>query len=413
MFENDHTTQDVEVPAWTRYPAILQGIRVFELADDSASFCGKLLVDFGADVIKVEKPRGDSSRPAPDDFFSSLGSPSYLYHNCNKRSITLDFEQAAGLEILVELVSRADVLLESCPPGTLDKLGLAYEVLRDRNPRLVYASVTAFGQTGRYRHWKSCDLVAGACGGQASVTGLPNREPLKLGGTQALYLGSLHAALGIVMALIQRNATGRGDRLDISLQEAVASGLDHVLVRYFSTGAVAARCGSRNWNGLSFIVPCSDGWLQIFPFQQWDTLVDWMNAEDMAGPLSDPLYKEAEYRRTHFEIVEQTISRWTRMHTRAELFETAQLMGFPWAPVCTLPEVLASPQLNERDFFVPLKGVRDSMLQPGPPYLFLTSVASAQRSSSPAPGRENMQVYRDELGFSEAELERLASIGVI
>ncbi len=376
MFEDDVSAPEVNSPSWTRSPDILKGVRILELADETASFCGKLLADLGAEVVKVELPGTDASGGGCDASHSSLQRASFLYHNCAKRSITLDFKQAAGLDILLDLVSRSDVVLESFSPGIMGNLGMSHEVLQARNSRLILASVTGFGQSGPRSQWKSCDLVAAACGGQVHVTGSPDQEPLKLAGTQALYLGSLHAALGIVMALIQRDATGRGDHLDISLQEAVASGLDHVLVRYFNGGEVANRCGSRTWNALSFIAPCLDGWLQIFPFQQWDTLVGWMATEGMAGYLTDPIYKDAEYRRTHFEDIAEVISRWSRLHTRQELFETGQLMGFPWGPVSTLPEVMASPQLKERNFFAPIQGAPDSLRQPGPPYLFLSEVAS-------------------------------------
>ena len=389
---------------------MLRGVRVLELADETASFCGKLLADLGAEVVKVELP-ADASGGTCDASSSPLHRAAFLYHNCAKRSIALDFKQAAGLDILLDLVSRCDVVLENFSPGTMGKLGMSYEVLQTRNPRLILASVTGFGQSGPRSHWKSCDLVAAACGGQVHVTGLPDEEPLKLAGTQALYLGSLHAALGIVMSLIQRDATGHGDHLDISLQEAVASGLDHVLVRYFNGGEVANKCGGRSWNALSFIAPCLDGWLQIFPFQQWDTLVGWMAGEGMAGGLSDPIYRDVEYRRTHFEEIAAVISDWSRLHTRQELFETGQLLGFPWAPVCTLLEVLESKQLMERDFFVPLQGASESLRQPSPPYVFLSEAASIQRRFSSGPQGRN--ILRNELGISDAELARLVSSGVI
>ena len=412
MLEDGVSAPEVNSLSWTRSPEILQGIRVLELADETASFCGKLLADLGAEVVKVELPGADASGGACDASRLPLQRASFSYHNCGKRSITLDFKQAAGLDILLDLVSRSDVVLESFSPGVMGKLGMSYEVLQARNSRLILASVAGFGQSGPRSHWKSCDLVAAACGGQVHVTGTPGEEPLKLAGTQALYLGSLHAALGIVMALIQRDATGQCDHLDISLQEAVASGLDHVLVRYFNGGEVANRCGSRTWNALSFITPCLDGWLQIFPFQQWDTLVGWMDSEGMAGVLTDPIYQDTEYRRTHFDEIVEVISRWSCLHARQELFETGQLMGFPWGPVSTLQEVLESPQLKQRDFFVSLQeGPSDLLRQPSPPYVFLSETASVHRSLPPGLG--SRQILREELGITDAELTRLASMGVI
>jgi crotonobetainyl-CoA:carnitine CoA-transferase CaiB-like acyl-CoA transferase len=394
-----------------------------ELADEGSGFCGKLLADLGVEVIKVELPAAsppkDSARPGFYPSEEEPGSPGttensgFDFHDSGKRRITLNYRHAAGREILLRLAERADVLLEGL---VLDNGGgnrLPWETLRERNPRLVLATITGLGDTGPHRTWRSCDLIGAASGGQMYVTGLPGLDPVKLGGTQALYLGSLHAAVAIVMALIRRNRTGYGERLDVSLQETVAAGLDHVLVRYFADASVAGRRGHRYWNNAFFVAPCQDGWLQVAPFQRWDTLVEWMDGESMAGPLTGPAYRDPEYRRAHFGEVERTISQWTARHTRAELFEIAQAMGLPWAPVCTLPEVLASPQLQDREFFVPASEAGDAIRQPAPPYLFLSQVSSVAHGLPGLPGRDNVSIYRDELGFSATELERLAAESVI
>jgi crotonobetainyl-CoA:carnitine CoA-transferase CaiB-like acyl-CoA transferase len=300
------------------------------LGDESASLCAKVLAELGAELLEP---------PLEADPKSLCG-----------------------------VVSRVDALLEAGPPGVLERWGIAPEELRRTHPRLILASVTPFGHTGPRRGWSSCDLVAAAAGGQLHVTGCAGREPLQLFGAQALSLASLHAAVGLVLALLERDATGRGTRVDVSLQEAVASGLDHVLVRYFSTGAVPGRAGSRQWNEASVVVACRDGHLLLYPFQQWDTLVEWMAVEGLAGDLTDREYQDPGRRRARFEHIVAAISQWTSLHTRSELFETGQLMQLPWAPVCTLAEVLASPQLAERGYFLPAKG-REGV-EPGPPYVF-------------------------------------------
>jgi crotonobetainyl-CoA:carnitine CoA-transferase CaiB-like acyl-CoA transferase len=384
---------------------------MLELPDEGASFCGKLLADLGAEVIRVEPPPAASAqaaaaRPSRERFWTS-------YHDPGKRNITLNCEHPAGHALLLRLAERADVLLESLVWRDSGARPLSYDVLQRRNPRIIHARLTGFGETGPHRAWRGCDLVAAAAGGQMQVTGETGREPVKLGGTQGLYLGSLHAAVGIVMALIRRNRTGCGERVDISLQEAAASGLDHVLVRYFAEGAVAGRRGHRYWNDAFLMVPCRDGWLQLSLLGQWDTLVEWMDSEGMAGPLKNPAYREAEHRRTHFAEVEETIARWTAQHTRAELFETAQAMGFPWAPVCTLDEVLASPQLSERDFFIPVTHAGETIRQPASPCRFFSQTSSIPYGSPRPPGFDNLAIYRDELGLSETDLARLEAGGAI
>lgn len=359
------------MPTWNRTPALLEGVRLLEFADESASFCGKLLADLGAEVVKVERPEGEETSPERQSLCS-------VYHNANKRRIGLDLENSPDREHFLRLAAEADVVLEGLRPGRLERLGLGCETLHSLNPRLILATVSGFGSSGPKRAWASCDLVASAAGGQLHLNGLPAHEPLKLPGFQALYLGCLHAAIGIVLALLARAASGRGDRVDVSLQEAVASGLDHALVRHLTDGTVAERTGSRHWNDSFFLVPCADGYLQIYPFEQWETLAEWMGTEGRAGDLADPRYLDPEYRRENFAHVAEVISRWTATHTRAELFETGQLMNFPWAPVCDLSEVLSSPQLAEREFFDSVPGGT-----PHPPYLFLAAETS-RRSVPPS-----------------------------
>jgi crotonobetainyl-CoA:carnitine CoA-transferase CaiB-like acyl-CoA transferase len=399
--------------SWTRNPALLRGVRVLEVADEQASFCGKLLADFGADVLKIEPPGGDPARHPWQAEHLSSHNFSFLYHNCGKRSITLNIAHPAAREPLLKIIAGSDVLVEDLLPGTLEAIGVERKLLRELNPRLIHCSITGFGQTGPRRSWRSCDLVSAAAGGQVHVTGSANRAPLKLFGPQALYLGCLYAVLGIVIALIQRNATGRGEHLDVSVQEAVASGLDHVLVRYFASGEIASRTGSRYWNDLFFVAPCSDGWVLVSVYH-WDTLVAWMDSEGCADDLRHPHYSDAEYRRTHSEHVIAAVSRWTQTHTRADLVQTAQLMGLPWAPVAALHDVLKSPQLQARSFFVPIPSRNDSFQQPSTPLLFLSnSPQSGNRRGVPSAGEHNLQVYRDELGLSELEIGGLSSTGVI
>ena len=213
------------------------------------------------------------------------------------------------------------------------------------------ASITNFGQSGPYRDYKSCDLVASALGGQMYVCGEPQMPPLKPFGNQTYYTASLFAAIGILLALWNRHATGRGQHIDISLQECTAATLDHVLVRYFYEGVTAGRQGSLYWNNAFRIFPCRDGYILLTLLQQWETLVEWLDADGMANDLTDKKWLDSEERIKHLDHIIEVLEQWTQSHTTAELVEKGQSMRFPWAKVTSIPELIDSPQLKERDFW--------------------------------------------------------------
>lgn len=398
---------------------LLQGIRILDLADEKASFCSKVLADLGALVIKAEKPGGDNLRKAgslsenkpfrePNLFF--------LYNNANKLGITLDIEKQEGVRIFIMLVKKVDVVVESFPPGYLSVLDCSYEVMSKVNRGLILASVTGFGQTGLRSGYKSCDLVVSAFGGQMYISGDPSSVPLRPYGEQSYYLSSLFAAVGILLALIKRRKTGKGEHIDISSQEALSGTLDHVLVRYLYDGVIPRRQGSLSWNRSSFILPCKDGHIHISIATQWhwETLVEWVASEGMAQDLPEERWKDEDYRYQNVDHIKDVLQKWTLTHYVWELFETAQAMRFPWAPVCRPEDILFSPQLLAREFFcaVDYHGVGRSLLSPGMPYSFSNS-PSCRARRVPLPGEDNKRIYCDELGLSEKEVARLAKLGVI
>ncbi|MBI5969073.1 MAG: CoA transferase [Deltaproteobacteria bacterium] len=337
----------------------LSKVRVLDLADEKGGFCSRLLADMGAYVIKAEKPGGDPSRGI-GPFLGNSPHPEkslfFAYHNHNKFGITLNLEHPAGREIFLRLIKSADVVVETFSPGYLRKLGLGFDSLSKVNPRLILVSVTGFGQQGPRSKYKSCDLVASAFGGQMYVSGSPSTPPLKPFGELSYYAASLFAAVGILVALRKRRPSGQGEHLDISLQEAVVSTLDHVMVRYFYDKIISKRQGNRSWNGSSCILPCKDGYLHLTLSQQWETLVEWMAGEGMAEDLVENKWKDGDYRLRNMDHVIEVLQRWTMTHHTHELFEFGQLMQFPWAPVCSPEEVLDSPQLKARGFFnIPYK----------------------------------------------------------
>jgi crotonobetainyl-CoA:carnitine CoA-transferase CaiB-like acyl-CoA transferase len=396
---------------------LLNEIRVLDLADEKTSYCSKLLADLGAYVIKVEKPGGDSSRKI-GPFLGNSPHPEqslfFNYHNTNKLGITLNLEHSMGRDIFLKLVKKNDIVVESFPPGYLEDLKLDFEILKEANPKLILVSVTGFGQNGPRKNYKSCDIVASAYGGQMYVSGSPSTPPLKTFGEQSYYTASLYAAIGILLALRKRAQTGEGDHIDISLQESVASTLDHVMVRYFNEKLITKRQGNLYWNNSFFILSCKDGHILMSPFQQWETLVEWMDSEGMAEDLKEEKWCDEEYRIRNIKHILQVLERWTKTHTITELFELGQLMRFPWAPVYSPDQVLESPQLKERSFFIDVDHpeIGASFKYPGMPYQLSTSSLNRWKRA-PLIGEDNIQIYQGELGLSDEELQKLSSLGVI
>lgn len=396
---------------------LLRHLRVLDLADGPAGFCGRLLADLGAEVVKVERPGGEDFRWI-GPLWRSLPDPeeslSFWYHNLNKKGITLDLADPAGQDLFLRLLPHTDVVIEAFPPGTMAGFGLGWETLHAADPRLILASITGFGQTGPRSRFKSCDLVVSAFGGHMFVSGSPSTPPLRAAGEQSLYAASLHGAIGILLALRETSRSGQGTHLDISAQEAVVSSLEHVLVRYVFETAIASRQGARYWNGSFAILPCQDGHILLTPLQHWETVLEWIAGEGMAEDLERDEWQDESYRRQHIDHLLEVLGRWTRTHRVRDLFELAQLMRLPWAPVHSLTDVLRDEQLRARNFFVdvPFPRAGESLAFPGLPYRFSSGSC---RPFQPAPriGEHNRETFQRTLGLSEEELHRLSSLHVI
>ena len=397
--------------------SLLKGVRVLDLADEKASFCSKLLADTGACVIKVERPGGDPSRViGPFLENSSLLERSlfFYYHNTNKMGITLNLEHSEGKKVFCRLLEKTDIVVETFPPRYLNDLGLGFEVLSEINPKLILVSVTGFGLSGPRSEYKSCDLVASASGGQMYVSGSPLTPPLKPFGEQSYYTASLFSAVGILLALRKRAQSGKGEHIDISIQETVVSSLGHVLPRYFYEKIISKRQGGLHWDNNFCILPCKDGHILIGLLQQWETLVEWMASEGMAEDLTEEIWKDEGFRLQRLDHVVEVIGKWSKAHTTQELFGLGQLMHFPWAPVHSLKEVLESPQLKSRGFFVQVDHpeLGTPIKYPGTPYQF-SCCALDRWKRAPLIGEDNVQIYQKELGFSDEEVRRLSSIQAI
>ena len=300
----------------------LTGYRVLDLSGPMGVYCGKLMADMGADVIKVEPPLGDAMRqdgPFVSDQESPESSLDWLHFNTNKRSITLDITSADGAALFRRLADRSDVLLESSPPGYMDSLGLGWNDLSIENPGLIYASLTPFGQTGPYKDYKASDLIGFAMGGYMFVTGWPHTPPTRLWGSQAYHTVSNRAYIAILLAVYHQMATGQGQRIDVSMQEAVVATTEHVNTVYSYEGIPAVRCGFRHGGQFVATWRCKDGYVSITTNTQkaWDDLRAWMDRDGMAGDLMEERYNDRFILRGDLsQHIEDLIQEWTLLHSR-------------------------------------------------------------------------------------------------
>ncbi len=334
----------------------LDGVRVLELAGAEGEYCGKLLADFGAEVIKVEPPGGSSSRGEPpfvDDRPGADRSLPFLYFNANKKSVTADLDTEAGRERARCLARTAEVVVESAMPGTLPAMGLGYADLRALNPRLVYASVTGFGQTGPYSRYRWSGLTAFAMGGLMYVSGKPSAPPVNAPGAQAFLVGSAHAALMILVALWHVRQGGPGQHIDVSMMDCLAA-MENLVSRSASTGAHPHRDGTQHrFATPGTIYRCADGFVHIFVTNSqpgaWGRFVDWLGHP---RALAREEFEDSVYRRAHVAEVDRVVSEILAGLPKEKVYEELQARHIPCAPVNTPLDFVHDPHIRARGFVI-------------------------------------------------------------
>ncbi|MBI4329655.1 MAG: CoA transferase [Chloroflexi bacterium] len=336
----------------------LYGIRVLDLAGPPGQYCTKLLAQLGAGVIKVEPPAGDPGRRLPPFFHNSVDpqkSLHWFYYNTNKRSITLDLTTSEGVSKLKYLAARSDILVETQRPGLMEEAGLGYADLRRVNSRLIYVSVTPFGQTGPWREFKSCDLVASALGGLLYVCGWPDRAPVRMAGDQSLHLASLHGLAAALIALYQRQFTGLGQHVDVSMHECVPATLMSTIPSYVETGEISKRKGNDRTLAANGLFPCADGFVDVrLRNHRWGDFVAWLDSENMAGDLAEDKWKDPWYRiePDSLKHIDAAVANFMRSKRRQELYDGGVKRGLEVAPINTAADIAHDPQLIARNFFV-------------------------------------------------------------
>ena len=396
----------------------LDGVKVLEWSQGVAGpYCAKLLADLGAEVIKIEKPGlGDEARrrgPFLDDIPHPERSGLFLYVNTNKLGVTLNPDTPSGKKILKELVAGVDILIEDNPPQMVKDLGLDYESLKEINPRLIMTSITPFGQTGPYRDYKAYHLNIYHAGGEGYLLpgDSPNldREPVKGGGFAADYDSGVCAAVAALGALYSCRITGLGRHIDVSKQEALIAVTRMELSRYASEGVSPTRLPRPNLGGLS---PCKDGYavLTIGRDRQWQAFVELMGNPEWA---TDEKYREESSRMAHAAELQPRIREWAREHTKEEIFHQGQAKGCPLGPLNTPEELVNSPQIQARGFFVEVDHPETGkVMYPSAAYRFSETPWAVER---PAPllGQHNGEVLSGRLGYPVQDLVKMRLAGII
>lgn len=391
----------------------LSGITVLDLGQIyQGPYATFLMARAGADVIKVEPPRGESLRARE----LSGGTPSFplAFLNSNKRGVTLNLKAERGKELLRQMVSRADVLLENFAPGVMDRLGVGAGELLALNPRLIYASGSGFGLSGPDRDRLAMDITVQASGGVMSVTGMPDGPPIRSGPAMADFLGGTHLYGAVLTALFERERTGRGQLVEVAMQETVyPSLLSDLGLQYRAGGKQLPRRGNHHGAVAPYnVYETNDGHVALLCIsdQQWRRLLLAMGRQDLDD---DPRFANGPARCDNLEETDRVVEEWTRSLSREEVYDAVKVHRIPCAPVRDLDEVTNDPHMHERGMLRwmdhPVVG---RVVLPDSP-IRLHGRMGPELVPSPGLGEHNAEIYGEWLGLSGEELEVLQADGVI
>jgi formyl-CoA transferase len=400
-------------------PQALSDVTVLDLGQVIAMpFCTMLLADLGARVIKVESRERGRERVSLGIRRRRDGAdervPAAQYRERNKLAITLELKTAQGVALFKELVRRADVVTENFSVGTMDRLGLGYEALRRENPRLVYASITAFGQHGPYADQRGYDMLAQAISGYMSITGFPDGPPTRSGQSISDYYAGMLCAFSIVSALRYRDRTGTGQHIDLALLDSLVVALDNLGERYTVGGELLTRAGNVSFGGSSSgVYPATDGYVAIAAGASdavWRRFCEVIGRGDL---VRDAGFATAAARRDRRDEVAAVIQSWTSARPRAEVVRVLAGAGVPAAPVNDVAEMVADPQVRAREMFVEMDHPTFGRLTTTGTPLKMSETPGRVRWLAPMPGEHNEDVFVGLLGHSRDDLARWRADGVI
>ncbi len=393
----------------------LEGVRILDLTQVQAGpSCTQLLAWLGADVIKIEEPGvGDRTRwerardPDIDSFY-------FLVFNANKRSLTLNLKTDEGREIFTDLVKVSDIVVENFGPGRMESFGLGYDRLKETNSKIVYATIKGFGTYGPYSSFKSFEHIAQAMGGAMSANGEQDGEPLFVAPGVGDSGTGLHCAIGMLAALRQRDMTGEGQFVEVSMQDAVVNLMRIRTMDTLNSNEPVVRAGNRAWGGASMIYPCQPGgpddYVALYiQGDAWDSMLALMGRADLIG---DERYATDDLRKERGPEIEKIISSWTRTKTKFEILKEVTDLGIPCGAVQDTLEVLHDPHLRAREMVVSLDDpVRGEHLALGCPI----KIRSNEVEMRPPPllGQHSKELLTELLDMKENDLAELEAKGVI
>jgi formyl-CoA transferase len=392
----------------------LSDLRVIEMGTLLAGpFCGQLLGDLGAEVIKVEPPgQGDPMRVWGRQ---KQGDPSLWWPvvGRNKKAVTLDLRQAEGQQVLKDLVAKSDFLVENFRPGTLEKWGLGWEHLSAVNPRLIMVRVSGYGQTGPYAPRAGFGAIGEAMGGLRYVVGDPSTPPSRVGISIGDSLAATFACIGALSALNYRERTGRGQVIDSAIYEAVLGMMESLITEYDKTGYIRERTGAILPNvAPSNVYPTKDGLVLIAANQDtvFRRLCEAMGRAELA---TDPRYDSHQSRGSNQKELDELIGRWTASQTTREILELMERQGVPAGQIYRAPEMLEDPHFIARDAIVTVDHPQFGKLRMQNVAPRLSETPGGIRAPSPALGQHNDEIYLELLGMPRDRYTRLKSSRVI
>ena len=393
-------------------PLPLAGVKVLDICQVMAGpFACMLLADLGADVIKIEPPKGgDQTRGSMGFRMKGDDSLGFLNMNRNKRSLTLNLKSEAGKSVLMKLVKEADILIENYRPGAMKRLGLGYDVLKEINPRLVYTSISGFGQTGPWADRPGFDLMAQAMSGVMSVTGYPGGPPVKAGVPVADIGCALFAVYGTLSAYIGAKASGQGQHVDAALMDAAMSFAVWDVCDYWGTGVEPQPLGTSNKMTAPYqAMACSDGYFVMGANNQklWVKLCTLLDRTEL---LDDPRFSTISLRLANRAALEEELERTFRRHTKDHWVSTLLEAGLPAGPILTYPEAFGSEHAKARGMRMeidhPVEGKVPNIGFP----VKLSGTPQQVRRHPPLLGEHNEEVLA-ELGIGAEERAALAAGG--
>ncbi len=391
----------------------LEGVRVLDLTRVLAGpFCTMLLSDLGAEVIKVERPVfGDDSRA----FTPFVGGESAYFMSINrgKKSVTVNLKHPKGKELVLRLAKLCDVLVENFRPGVMEELGLGYSALREVNPRLIYASISGFGQTGPYREKPAYDLIIQGISGMMSITGPDPDHPTKVGSSIADIFAGVFGAIGILAALRAREVTGRGQWVDVAMLDSMLAVLENALARYFATGVPPRPMGNRHPSIAPFSsVRASDGYVNVAcgNDELWRRFCKALGMEYL---LEDPRFATNSERVEHMGELERAIEERTSSMRVEEIIAKLEALEVPCGPINDVSQVVEDAQVLAREMIVEVLHPKVGKVKvPGVP-IKLSDTPGEVRAPAPLLGEHTEEVLSSLLGLSREEISALREEGAI